>query len=161
VKRSEPGIRRRTAVAAEIYFGIDREAGDRRRLGTLLTPVVAPLFLNAFPFSRRRSIRKSLSLMGELLDEGWSVVLYPEGARSEAGELLPFKPGVGMIASEMLVPVVPIKLSGSFRILPVKKLLPFKERVKLAFGKPLFFQGRHDYETIAVEVKDAIRLLSS
>jgi len=131
---------------------LDIGKGDRRRFGARLAPVVAPLFLNALPFSRRRSIRKSMNLMGEALDEGWSVVLYPGEARSTSGQLLPFKAGVGMIASEMRVPIVPVKLSGSFDILPKGKLFPFKESVKVVFGKPLFFQGRHDHERIARQV---------
>lgn len=154
-------VRRRIAVAAaaEIYFGLDAEASDKKKFGTGLTPVLGPLFVNAFPFSRRRSIRKSLSLMGEILDEGSSVILYPEGARSKTGEMLPFKPGVGMIATEMLVPVVPVKLSGSFNILPKEKLIPFKEKVKVTFGKPLSFKGRHDYEAIAKEIENAIQTI--
>ncbi len=153
-------VRRQTAVAAaaEIYFGL--KDGDeyqvslpRRVLGSTLVP----LLLNIFPLSRKTLVSKSLALMGELLDDGWSVLIYPEGERSLSGEMSSFKPGIGLVAAEMLVPIVPIKLSGSFNPLP--ESLSHRSHATVSFGKPLCFGGRNDYSAIAREIEAAIRSL--
>jgi long-chain acyl-CoA synthetase len=152
-------LRKRTAVAAaaEIYFGLDRERGERRRPLAPFVSFLAPLLMNAFPFSRKRAIRKSLGLMGELLDDGWSVLLYPEGIRRRTGEMAPFKPGVGLIATEMRAPIVPVKLKGSFEILPRGSSL--RDRVEVRFGAPLDFGGAHDHAETARQIEDVLRSL--
>lgn len=152
-------LRKRTAVAAaaELYFGLDREPGEGRRPLTLFVSFLAPLLMNAFPFSRKRSIRKSLGLMGELLDDGWSVLLYPEGVRSQTDEMAPFKPGVGLIATEMRAPIVPVKLKGSFEILPRGTSL--RDKVEVRFGAPMDFSGARDHAQTAREIEDVLRAL--
>lgn len=156
-----PSIRRRTAVAAaaDYFFGMDGGQAGQRGLPRRVLPVFAPLLLNALPFSRRKSIRKSLELLGEVLDEGWSVIMYPEGTRSITGEMSSFKPGIGLIAAEMCVSVVPVKLAGLYGILPKGRAIPRRGKAKIIFGKPLFFKGENDYASIAREIEDSLSAL--
>jgi long-chain acyl-CoA synthetase len=121
--------------------------------------VMAPLLMNAFPFCRKEAVRKSLSLMGDLLDDGWSVLIYPEGTRSITGEIAPFRPGIGLIAGEMLAPVVPVKLRGLFEILPKGKSIPRRGTAQVIFGAPVAFEGEHDHARIAAGIEDALRAL--
>ncbi len=154
-------VRKRTAVAAaaEIYFGVDLEPGEKPGLARKTLPVLAPLFMNAFPFTRRASVRKSMGLMGELLDDGWAVLIYPEGERSLTGEMASFKPGIGMIASEMQAPIVPVKLKGSFDVLPSGGNFLHRDSAEVVFGKPLFFSSRKDYPSIAEELESTLRMM--
>jgi len=156
-----PNIRRQTAVAAaaDYFFGINRDDEGRARLSRKVLPFLAPLTINAFPFSRKKTIRKSLGLMGELIDDGWSIIIYPEGTRSLTGEMSPFKPGIGLIAAEMRVPIVPVRLKGLFEILPKGRLIPSKGRAEVNFGKPLFFDGEYNYSLIAEKIESAVRAL--
>jgi len=101
-------VRERTVVAAAAdYFY------DRRLIGFLTS-----LWLNTFPFSRTGSPREVLHRSGQLLKSGWNLLVFPEGTRSTNGALQEFTPGVGHLASENRVDVVPMHLRGSHRIMP-------------------------------------------
>ena len=97
------------------------------------------LLINAFAFSREGSIRNSLEHCGELMDKGWSLLIYPEGTRSPSGQLLDFKPGIGLLATGLGVPVVPIAVEGGYYILPKGCIWPTRNPVKVTFGKALYF----------------------
>jgi long-chain acyl-CoA synthetase len=94
--------------------------------------------------------------MGELLDEGWSVLIFPEGHRTEHGEIRSFESGVGLIASRLRVPVVPIRLSGLHRVLHHRWRWPRRGPVGVTFGPALLLDGS-DYPALAQRVEQAVR----
>ena len=67
---------------------------------------------NVFPLPRRRDFQRSFAHAGEALDNGYNVLVFPEGTRSAAGELAPFRPGIGMLAKQAHAPVLPVALLG-------------------------------------------------
>jgi len=106
------------------------------------------LFFNAFPFPRKENenIKVGLEHVGKLLDKGWSVVVFPEGKVSIDGRLQPFKRGAGLMAVEMQVPVVPVCIEGTEKIVPYGKVFPRKRgEVTITFGKPLTFKRLDSY----------------
>ena len=79
---------------------------------------LAALFFNAFPLPQREAgARQTLRYIGELLADGCSVLIFPEGRRTETGEINEFRPGIGMIGARLDVPVVPVRLEGVDRVL--------------------------------------------
>ena len=52
-----------------------------------------------------------------MLGAGFSVLIFPEGQRTEAGEINAFRPGIGMIGARLGVPIVPVRLVGADRVL--------------------------------------------
>jgi 1-acyl-sn-glycerol-3-phosphate acyltransferase len=66
----------------------------------------------------RESVVKMLARCEELLREGNSIMMFPEGTRSLTGELKPFKPGAFELAVKTGLPVLPIAVTGTFRALP-------------------------------------------
>src|SRR5207244_1429393 len=81
---------------------------------------LAVLFFNAFPLPQREAgARQTLRYIGELLGEKTSVLIFPEGHRSETGEIHTFRPGIGMIASRLDATVVPVRIVGLDKVLPV------------------------------------------
>jgi long-chain acyl-CoA synthetase len=120
---------------------------------------LAVLFFNAFPLPQREAgARQTLRYIGELLAEGTSVLIFPEGRRSETGTIDTFRPGIGMIASRLGAPVVPVKLEGLQHVLGVGWRMARPGRVRLAFGAPIRLVG-DDYEALARQVEDAVRAL--
>ena len=96
--------------------------------------------------------------MGELVAEGVSILIFPEGRRSETGEIAPFQPGVGMIASRLGVPVVPVRLGGLDKVLPRHARWPTVSRASCAFGAPILLTG-NDYGALAERVREAVTAL--
>jgi len=120
-------IRRRTMVAAAAdYFY------RSKLIGALMT-----LTLGTFPFSREGAVRSSLERCGELTDDGWSLLIYPEGTRSTTGETGPFRRGIGLLATQLGVPVVPIGITGTYGVWPKGRALPTSSPVTVRIGTPI------------------------
>jgi long-chain acyl-CoA synthetase len=114
---------------------------------------------NAFPLPQREAgARQTLRYIGEVLGDGFSVLIFPEGHRTDAGEIDRFRPGIGMIASRLGVPVIPVRIEGLERVLHHSWRMARPGRVRVAFGAPLELTG-DDYEALAKRVEDAVRAL--
>jgi long-chain acyl-CoA synthetase len=120
---------------------------------------LATLFFNAFPLPQREAgARQTLRYIGDLLEDGFSVLIFPEGKRTDTGEIDRFRPGIGMIASRLAVPVVPVRLDGLEKILHHSWRMAKPGRVRVAFGKALKLAG-DEYAALAKQVEDAVRSL--
>ncbi|MDD5543661.1 MAG: AMP-binding protein [Acidobacteriia bacterium] len=120
---------------------------------------LAVLFFNAFPLPQRQAgVRESLRYMGELAGAGYSILIFPEGARTEHGEINRFLPGVAMIATRLDLPVVPVRLVGLDRVLHHSWNMARPGRAKVLFGEPLKLQGEN-YTDLAKQVESAVRAL--
>ena len=85
---------------------------------TRVSSALAALALNAIPIERTKVTRRSADQAAELIDDGWSMVIFPEGGRSPDGWGQPFRGGAAYLAIRCGVPVVPVHLEGTGRILP-------------------------------------------
>ena len=120
---------------------------------------LAALFFNAFPIPQREAgARQTLRYIGDVLGDGFSVLIFPEGKRSTDGSIDRFRPGIGMIASRLEVPVVPVRLEGLNRVLHHTAYMATPGRARVAFGAPMRLEGE-DYEALAKRVEDAVRAL--
>jgi long-chain acyl-CoA synthetase len=120
---------------------------------------LAALVFNAFPLPQREAgARQTLRYVGDLLEQGYSVLIFPEGRRTEAGEIDRFRPGIGMIASRLDVPVVPVRLEGLDRVLHHTWRMAKPGPARVVFGAPLKLGGE-DYQALAKEVEEAVRRL--
>ena len=131
--------------------------GWRARLASGLAYYSAALFFNAFPLPQREAgTRQTLRYIGMLLDEGLSVLIFPEGKRTAAGEINTFRPGIGMIGSRLDVPIVPIGLTGLDRVLHQSWKMAKPGPVRVRFGRPLRLTGEN-YAVLAGQVESAVR----
>lgn len=116
-------IRWRTApAAAEDYFFRGRPRAALASLG-----------IGAFPFPRKGTA--GLDRAEELLADGWSVILFPEGTRSRDGRMRPFRAGIGVLAARGVI-VVPVGIAGSREVFPKGARLPRRAPVSVVFGSP-------------------------
>src|SRR5690606_30908535 len=100
---------------------------------------------------RAQAVRAIRELGEQAQARDVSVVLYPEGTRSRAGELRPFKPAgaLALLAAAPDLPVVPVTIDESWRLLSHDLLpVPFGTRVRVRFGAPLAREGASDAELI-------------
>jgi long-chain acyl-CoA synthetase len=131
----------------------------RKRTVNRLSYYLASLFFNAFPLPQRESgTRQTLRYIGDLIGDGYSVLIFPEGRRTDAGDIAQFQAGVGMIASRLAVPVVPVRLEGLDRILHLTWARPRAGAARVTFGPPMLLTG-NDYASLARQVEEAVRRL--
>jgi long-chain acyl-CoA synthetase len=120
---------------------------------------LAALFFNAFPLPQREAgARQTLRYIGDVLGDGFSVLIFPEGRRTDAGEIREFRPGIGMIGSRLGVPIVPVRIEGLEKVLHQKMKMARPGPVRVAFGAPMRLTGEN-YEALARDVRDAVALL--
>ncbi len=142
----------------DAHFHSGRYPLRKRWINTILYRLIALIF-NGFPIPQTESgTRESIRYMGELAEEGWSILIFPEGERSLTGEIGRFLPGVGMIASRLRLPVVPIRLRGVDRVLPRSAKWPHPGPVEVRVGAPIYLQGE-SYSTLTKQVEEAVRAL--
>jgi long-chain acyl-CoA synthetase len=113
---------------------------------------------NAYPLPQQMSgTRRALAYTGELINRGYCPTVFPEGIRTPDGKLHPFRPGIGMMAVRLRVPVVPICLSGLYEIYSVHDSWPRIGPIRVAIGPPMSFDPNAPYEEAARRVEEAIR----
>jgi long-chain acyl-CoA synthetase len=151
------------AMAKEMFAAhfFPEQHGRAAWLRISLEYYLAVLFFNAFPLPQREAgARQTLRYIGELLSEKTSVLIFPEGHRSETGEIDKFRPGIGMIASRLDATVVPVRIVGLDRVLHVGWRMARPGRVRVIFGEPMRLKGE-DYEALAKQVEGAVRRLAA
>ena len=129
------------------------------RLATSTAYYLAALLFNAFPLPQREAgARQTLRYMGELVESGLSILIFPEGHHTDTGAIDRFRPGIGMIASRLDVPVVPVRLEGVDRVLHRTWHMARPGHVRVTFGPAMRLAG-DDFEAMARQVEDAVRSL--
>lgn len=99
--------------------------------------------------SRRRSL-ENLRLCHRRIAEGFSILMFPEGTRSLDGRIGPFKPGVFLPAIDGGVPIVPIVLDGTGRILPRGGFRPRPGTIRVTIGRPVTTAGLAQSDRLAL-----------
>ena len=145
------------ASPRELYYFAKSELFNNGLFGWLIRKY------NAFPITRGSFDRKGMSQAMELLKERKAVLLFPEGTRSRDGNLREPKLGVGKIALEADVPIVPAYIGNSKDL-----LLTFLKREKLVilFGSPILKswldkipKDKKGYKRIGQEIMCRIKML--
>jgi 1-acyl-sn-glycerol-3-phosphate acyltransferase len=92
-------------------------------------------------FMDRKDVRQSLKAINKgvkFLKEGYSLVIFPEGTRSEDGSLREFKPGALKLATKSKVPIVPVTIKGAYKIMPRDNLKIRPADVEVIISEPIF-----------------------
>ncbi len=159
--------RRRAKVAPAMlqdYFLPHFRGGGlawRVRWRASLKYYLACALFGAFPLPHALGgVRDTLRYTGELVQRGVCPLVFPEGERSDDGRLQPFKPGIGLIAIRLEVPVIPVYIQGAFEAWSKHdRLPPGYGKIRVRFGKALRFGGEKDAAEVAAEVEKAVRRL--
>jgi long-chain acyl-CoA synthetase len=160
-----PGrLRRRLAVAM-----------DGERLALMRTPPAGTGFFaglvgrvnyilitsvfNVFPLPMVSGFRKSFAFIGDLIDRGWSVLVFPEGELTRDGRISPFRLGIGLLAAGLKVPVVPVRIEGLFERKQRGKRWARPRQIAVSIGAPVRFSDGDRAEEIARELERRVGAL--
>jgi long-chain acyl-CoA synthetase len=151
-----------TAAAKEFFdahFHPERHTRGERFTNSL-NYFLGSLVFNIFPLPQRETgTREAMRYAGALVADGYSILIFPEGRRTEAGEIGRFQPGVGMLAARLGVPVVPVRLTGLEHVLHKDAKFATPSRASVHFGPPLQPQD-NDPAAIAKQIEAAVRNLA-
>jgi long-chain acyl-CoA synthetase len=123
------------------------------RLRERLDYFLALSLFNVFPLPQRSGFLKSFSFTGDLADRGWSVLVFPEGQTTEDGRIAPFRGGVGLLAKQLNLPVVPMRLAGLFDLRQENRILTRPGHVQVTIGKPVRFSADQEPNEITKELE--------
>jgi len=126
---------------------------------TRITGTVSALALGAIPIDRTRVNRRSADLLSSLIDDGWSLLIFPEGGRSPDGWGQPFRGGAAFLSIRCGVPVVPVHLDGTGAILGRGAKWPKPGRTKVTFGAPLRPGEGDDARRFGERIEQAVAVL--
>jgi long-chain acyl-CoA synthetase len=163
IARALPRRLRKLAIptVADLVYEVKPEYSWRKKITMRFGRFVASLLMNAFPFSQERYLKKSFAYTGQLMDRGWNILFFPEGKLTATGQMNHFKPGIGLLARAMRVPVVPVRVDGLYLIADYPHWFPQRfARVHITFGKPMYVDEKADPERVASEFENVIRYLS-
>ncbi len=153
-----PHLGYRTCPAAWAEYFVTEGVGLVGRLWIWFSWNISTIGFNIFPFSNTGAFRQSMAYAGELVDQGWSILLFPEGTRTLDGQLNEFKDGAGILANNLQVTLVPVAIYGAHKILPAGAGWPKRNRVDIAFGKP-FEPGGASPQELNQRIESEIVLL--
>ncbi len=146
-----------SAVSREIHFLAKKELFRNRFFAKLLTR------LNTHPVNRTGFDKKVLETAVDVLQAGEPIVIFPEGTRGRNGELLPARPGIGMIARTAGVPVVPVYVRGTDKL---KSCFFGKEKLILCVGRSIaedeiinYDNDKNGYRELAGDILNRIKEL--
>jgi long-chain acyl-CoA synthetase len=148
--------RRRLAIAMSGEYLRDWRNGNAK---AKLTYALAASLFNVFSLPRQSGFRQSFAYAGEAIDRGWSVLIFPEGEETKDGQMQPFKAGIGLLASELNVPVIPIKLDGLFELKQRRQYFVRPRTVSITFGNPIEVSRSHSAAEITSQLEQAIHRL--
>ena len=130
------------------------------RSNAKVTYALGAALFNVFSLPRQSGFRQSFAYAGEAVDRGFSILIFPEGTETKDGELQPFKAGIGLLASELKIPVVPIMLRGLFEVKQRGQRFVKPGAVSVTFGEPITFTNDETAAEITIELDRIYKIFS-
>ncbi len=141
-----------------VFFG-ETPGNWARHLKERLQVLLVEFFFNVWPLPETAGLRASLSYAGELMDDGFSILVFPEGRHVRPPGIDPFRKGIGIFARDLRAPVVPVYIEGTDEVLPERRYWPRRRRTRLVLGPPFSIGPDVDASEAAGRIEAAVRRL--
>ncbi|MGB8325865.1 MAG: AMP-binding protein [Candidatus Acidiferrum sp.] len=151
-----------TAMGGERLAAMRRPPREMSFVGRFrerLDYFLALSLFNVFPLPKESGFLKSFSFAGDLADRGWNILIFPEGLTSEDGKMTTFRSGIGLLAKQLDLPIIPMRLSGLFDLKQENKILARPGHVRVTIGEPVRFSADQDAKEIAQELERRVTAL--
>ena len=151
-----------TAAGGEALEALRRPARNRNflfRIYDRLQWLSGVSLLNLFPLPREAGFRQSFAYAGAAVDRGYSVLVFPEGRHTKDGKMNPFRVGIGLLAKNLAIPALPMRIDGLFEIKQAGKKIASPFKIVVRIGSPMRFAPEKDPQEIARELQGAVEAL--
>lgn len=105
----------------------------------------------------QRNLKASILAMAAALRAGKRLIIFPEGTRTHTGQMGAFKKTFAILARELQVPVVPVRISGAYEAMPRGRVLPTPHHITVEYLTPVVPAGDLSYSDIAERTRQAIQ----
>ena len=119
------------------------------------------LLFNVFPLPQFSGFRESFRFAGESVDRGYSVLVFPEGEVNNSGDgrMAPFRSGVGLLAENLGIPIVPMRLDGVWQMKRERRRLAHFGEITVHIGAPVTFPFSIPLDEIASSLESLVKAL--
>jgi len=102
---------------------------------------LATSLFNVFPLPQHSGFRESFRFAGESVDRGYSILVFPEGEvnNSEDGRMAAFQRGIGLLAENLRLPIIPMRLDGVWQMKREGRRLAHFGEITVHIGAPIVF----------------------
>ncbi len=121
---------------------------------------LAQVTVDAFPIPRGGGARPHLEYLKQLLQDKWSVIIFPEGRLTATGAIGAFRKGAAILAMDTGTPIVPAYVDGMYEVLPRFRRVPRPGRVTVTFGRPMRPTPADEYDSFIAAVEKVVRHLA-
>jgi len=123
--------------------------------------VLVTALFNVFPLPKFSGFRQSFRFAGESADRGYSVLIFPEGEvnNSADGHMAPFQAGIGLLAQNLALPVIPMRLDGVWQMKREHRRLARLGEITVHIGAPITFPPNTPADEITHHLECAVRSL--
>ncbi len=118
-------------------------------------------FLSVLPIDRGGDFLEGIQLCRRVAGDGHPLLVFPEGTRSPTGRIRAFRVGLGLLAAELDVPVVPAWIDGTYDALPKGCSWPRRSSIHVSFGAPISMSGYGLDQLDETQRFDAYRRITS
>ena len=136
-----------------------KRTGLVTRLRHLLRYLAVVLFFNVFSLPQKSGFRRSFAFAGEMIDRGYSLMVFPEGERTKHGAMNPFKSGAGLLIKELETPVVPMRIDGLWRLKQANRHFAWPGELSVIIGEPIRYSTQDSAEQIACDLAQRVESL--
>ena len=135
----------------------DKEVKRLRWRAQYLLVVV---IFNTFSLPKASGFRRSFAYAGESVDRGYNLLVFPEGIRADSLGMNPFRPGIGVLASQLGIPVVPVRIDGLIELkLSGRRGFTSPHRVTIRLGEPVSYAPDADPAKITADLERRVKAL--
>ena len=148
-----------TAAGGETLEALRMPPTDRNmflRMYDRLEWFLGVSLLNLFPLPKEAGFRDSFAFAGESVDRGYSILVFPEGRHTTDGNMNPFRSGIGLLAKNLAIPVLPMRIDGLFELKQAGKMMARPYQITVKIGIPMKFPADADPEQIRAKLQRAV-----
>lgn len=142
------GLDRRTASNCYFYAKEMHVKGGLRRAFAARHNII---------IMERKNLKDSILKLGEVLKQGKNVVIFPEGHRTEDGQLGTFKKTFAILSKELQVPIVPVCIQGAYEALPIHRSIPLARPISVTYLPPIYPTPAQSYDELTERVRQVLQ----